>query len=100
MLRLATISVRGYAIKKPAGTSAPSMQSQKLKRTAITDPEKLATYCCGSNIKQEGEDIKLGADEDYPEWLWNLRIGPYPELHELDKDTEEYWYQLSKVSVE
>lgn len=37
------------------------------------DPEKLVNYVSGSNIYKEGEDIKLQDDNEYPEWIWNLR---------------------------
>lgn len=40
-----------------------------------TDPEKLVNYVCGSNILKQGQDMKLAADSEYPEWLWNLRLG-------------------------
>lgn len=102
MLRLTYSSVRGYAKKVGAAGGAtggaPSMQSQRIKHAVETNPEKLATYCCGSNIKQTGEDVKLGADEDYPEWLWKMHLGPPLEPNELSQDTEEYWARVQQVS--
>lgn len=95
MIRLATLSVRGFAKKVAAST--PTMQTQRLKHPVVTDPVKLATYCCGSNIKQTGEDVKLGPDEDYPDWLWKMHLGKPLEPHELDQDTEEYWETVHKV---
>ncbi|KFM62682.1 39S ribosomal protein L54, mitochondrial, partial [Stegodyphus mimosarum] len=56
-----------------------------------TDPHKLVNYCCGSNIYKEGEDVKLKSDDEYPEWLWTLRLGPPPPLEEMDPNTKEYW---------
>ena len=45
-----------------------------------TDPARLVEYCCGSNIMVEGEDIKLGPDSDYPDWLWELDTSGKPAL--------------------
>ncbi|XP_054724444.1 39S ribosomal protein L54, mitochondrial-like [Uloborus diversus] len=64
----------------------------KKKRLPVeTDPDKLVNYCCGSNIYKEGEDAKLKDDSEYPDWLWTLRLGPPPPLHEYDPNTKEYW---------
>lgn len=65
---------------------------EKKKRLPVeTDPEKLVNYCCGSNILKEGEDVKLGPDSEYPDWLWTLRLGPPPPLEDMDPNTKEYW---------
>ncbi|XP_003743656.1 39S ribosomal protein L54, mitochondrial [Galendromus occidentalis] len=100
MLRRAAISLRGYAQVRPGKTAvgAPSMQSQRIKHPVETDPVKLATYCCGSNIKQTGEDVKLGADEDYPQWLWEMHLGRPLDPHELSPETEEYWARVHKLA--
>ncbi|GFR08433.1 39S ribosomal protein L54, mitochondrial [Trichonephila clavata] len=67
----------------------------KKKRLPVeTDPKKLVTYCCGSNIYKEGEDVKLKEDSEYPDWLWTLRLGPPPPLEEMDPNTKEYWERL------
>ncbi len=39
------------------------------------DPSKIAAYCCGSNILKEGQDVKLGPDSEYPEWLFKMHLG-------------------------
>lgn len=89
-------SIRCYA-KKIAPVAAPMLQSSKKRLPVERDPVKLATYCCGSNIRQEGQDVKLGADDEYPEWLWQLHLGKPKQPHELDRNTEEYWETLHKV---
>ncbi|PNF18830.1 hypothetical protein B7P43_G01650 [Cryptotermes secundus] len=38
-----------------------------------TDAHKLVNYVCGSNPLKGGEDMKLKADDEYPDWLWTLR---------------------------
>lgn len=81
----------------PASGGGPSLQSQKKKLPAETDPERLATYCCGSNYRIEGQDVKLGADEDYPEWLWTLHLSRPKLPSELDRNTEDYWEALHNV---
>ena len=58
---------------KLAKGAGPTLEKKVLP--VETDPHKLVNYVCGSNINKEGEDIKLGEDKDYPEWLWNLRTG-------------------------
>lgn len=58
--------------KKSAKLSA----SSKIKEFPVeTDPHKLVNYVCGSNIYQEGEDVKLKPESEYPEWLWSIRTG-------------------------
>ena len=62
-----------------------------------TNPEKLVTYVCGSNIYKTGEDIKIKEDSEYPDWLWTLRTGKVPPLEELDPESMEYWSRLRKM---
>jgi len=58
-----------------------------------TDPERIVTFCCGSNIMAEGEDLQLGPDSDYPDWLWELDMsGTAPPLETLSPDSLEYWW--------
>jgi len=40
-----------------------------------TDPKKLVTQVAGSCIYKKGEDVKLKPDSEYPDWLWDLRVG-------------------------
>lgn len=65
-----------------------------------TDVQKLTTYCCGSNIYKTGEDVKLKPNNEYPEWLWQTRLGPPPPLEELDPNTIEYWARVRKIGME
>ncbi|CAG7726938.1 unnamed protein product [Allacma fusca] len=97
-------NVRHFA--KPAGAGIPSLGGKKGKALAkgptlekkilpvVTDPKRLVNYVCGSCIYKEGEDIKLGDDSQYPDWLWTLRTGPAPPLEELSPETDEYWGRL------
>ncbi|PSN35513.1 39S ribosomal protein L54 [Blattella germanica] len=65
-----------------------------------TDPHKLVNFVCGTNLlKEGGEDIKLKADNEYPDWLWTLRIGKSPRLEEMDPNTWEYWRRIRKMGM-
>ncbi|XP_043213810.1 39S ribosomal protein L54, mitochondrial-like [Amphibalanus amphitrite] len=112
-LRVAASQAAG--LYRPLATSAinnalPSMAGGKLGKKAAkagkagspvekkvvpveTDPERLVQYCCGSNIMADGEDVKLGPDSEYPDWLWELDTsGVAPPLETLSPDTLEYWW--------
>lgn len=56
-----------------AGKLGPVVEKKVLP--VETDPEKLVNFVCGSNILKQGEDVKLKPDNEYPDWLWTLRIG-------------------------
>lgn len=44
-----------------------------------------------------GENIKLKPDSEYPSWLFELRLGPPPELEELDPNYYQYWQKLKEI---
>jgi len=62
-----------------------------------TDTYKLVNYVCGSNIYIKGEDIKVRPDSEYPDWLWNIHIGPPKKLEDLDPETKQYWRKLRQI---
>nr|CAG4648420.1 EOG090X0KWJ [Moina brachiata]SVE93401.1 EOG090X0KWJ [Moina brachiata] len=80
-----------------AGKLGPVVEKKVLP--VETDPEKLVNYACGSNILKQGQDVKLAADSEYPEWLWNLRLGKPPPLEEMDPNTTQYWRRLRKMNL-
>ncbi|XP_018322991.1 39S ribosomal protein L54, mitochondrial [Agrilus planipennis] len=84
-------------IKKKKGKLGPMMEKKVLP--VETDPEKLLSYCCGSNIYKTGEDVKLKPDSEYPDWLWSIRTGPPPPLEELDRNSIEYWRRVRKMGM-
>lgn len=85
------------------------------------DPHKLVNYVCGSNIYNEGEDVKVNEcldwkdlsdifesinlmftlqikpESEYPDWLWEIHVGPPQKLEELDPNTKHYWRRLRKM---
>lgn len=65
-----------------------------------TDVNRLLTHVCGTNIyKENGEDIELKSDSEYPSWLWNIRTGPPPPLEEMDPNTKQYWRRLRLLGL-
>ncbi|XP_013148175.1 PREDICTED: 39S ribosomal protein L54, mitochondrial [Papilio polytes] len=71
---------------------------EKKELPVETDPEKLVSQVCGSNIYITGEDVKLKDDSEYPDWLWNLNWTP-KKLEELDPNTKEYWKRVRAAGM-
>ncbi|XP_060582954.1 large ribosomal subunit protein mL54-like [Ruditapes philippinarum] len=90
---LKTQSIR-YAAKKGA---APV---KKKELEVVTDARILCTRLCGGNINKEGDDPVIGPDEDYPDWLWTLRIDrKTTPLEELSEDDPAYWKKLKIETI-
>ncbi|KAF7460914.1 large ribosomal subunit protein mL54 isoform X2 [Marmota monax] len=95
--------VRNYA-KKPITKGAKggkgSVVSEALKDPEVcTDPVRLATHAMGVNIYKAGQDVALKPDAEYPEWLFQVNVGPPKKLEELDPETREYWRLLRKLNI-
>ncbi|CAL4122917.1 unnamed protein product, partial [Meganyctiphanes norvegica] len=83
---------------KKGGKLGPA--AEKVILPVETDPVKLVTYCCGSDSTLENpQDIKLGEDSEYPDWLWTLRTGKAPPLEEMDPETKQYWIKLRRMKM-
>ncbi|CAG0917467.1 unnamed protein product [Notodromas monacha] len=82
----------GLGKKGKPGKTAGVMQKREMP--VESDPKKLATYCCGTNVFKEGEDVMLKPRAEYPDWLWKIPTGPPPKLEDLDPNTLEYWELL------
>ncbi|XP_050690223.1 39S ribosomal protein L54, mitochondrial-like [Eriocheir sinensis] len=85
---------------KKGGKTKLGPTVEKVRLPVETDPEKLVNYVCGSHpVKEDRQDIKLGPDEDYPDWLWTLRTGKPPPLEEMDPNTKQYWRKLRTMAM-
>ncbi|KAJ8708884.1 hypothetical protein PYW08_010266 [Mythimna loreyi] len=82
--------------KKKAGKLG-TMEKKELP--VESDPHRLVSYVCGSNIYTSGEDVKLQEDSAYPAWLWTLNVGPAPRLSELDPSTKRYWLRVRTAGM-
>ncbi|KAM9849221.1 large ribosomal subunit protein mL54 [Aulostomus maculatus] len=98
---LCRIQTCGY--QKKVGSKSKGYKgvaTQELKGPEVCkDPVKLTSYAVGVNIFKEGEDPKLKSVEEYPEWLFQLNLGPVKKLKELDQDTWGYWRRLRKEHI-
>lgn len=75
----------------------PTATGKRRFRLAVeTDPHILVNYCCGVNYHKDEPPVKLKPDNEYPDWLWNLRLTAKKNSWELEKGTKEYYLQLAE----
>jgi len=92
------IQACGYAKKVVA--KKKGMVKEELKGPEVCkDPVKLTSYAVGVNIFKQGEDPQLKPPEEYPEWLFQIHLGPPKKLHELEPDDRQYWKVLRKENM-
>lgn len=94
---LAVSMLGGVLKKKKLGKVGPVTEKRVLP--VETDPQKLTTYCCGANFHKTGEEVKLKPNSEYPDWLWQIRLGPPPTLEELDPNSKEYFRKIRKMGL-
>lgn len=92
------VSMLGGALKKKKMGKVGTTVEKKILPVE-TDPAKLVEYCMGLNINKTGEDVKLKPDNEYPDWLWNVRTGPPPTLEEMDPNSKQYWRKIRKMGM-
>uniref|UniRef100_A0A8C3LF09 Large ribosomal subunit protein mL54 n=1 Tax=Chrysolophus pictus TaxID=9089 RepID=A0A8C3LF09_CHRPC len=81
---------------KVKGKSTPKEQ---LKGPEVcTDPVTLANYAVGVNYLKDSPEVALKPDSEYPEWLFQIHLGPPKKLEEMDPDSLEYWRRLRKYN--
>jgi len=74
-MRTIIVSARKSGGSKLSGGAKGAPGGRVKEFPVETDTYKLQEYCCGSNILQEGEDVKLKPESEYPEWLFTLHTG-------------------------
>ncbi|KAJ8029054.1 39S ribosomal protein L54, mitochondrial [Holothuria leucospilota] len=84
---------------KKTGKAQPVSQVEEEVEEVNKNPQDLVKYCVGSNYFIEGKDIELKPDSEYPDWLWDLHIGPPKQLEELETNTIQYWRKLRKLNI-
>lgn len=80
----------------PVNVPATATGKRRFRLAVETDPNKLVNYCCGLNYHIDEAPIKLKPDNEYPEWLWKLRLTEKPNSWELEKGTKEYYQRLKE----
>ena len=80
----------------PVNVPPTATGKRRFRLPVETDPEKLVNYCCGLNYHVDEPLIKLKPDNEYPEWLWSLRLEPKLNSWEMVPGTKEYWLQLNE----
>ncbi|NWY29981.1 RM54 protein, partial [Pheucticus melanocephalus] len=91
---------RGYAKKPAAKSKGKGVPKEALKGPEVcTDPTMLATHAMGVNYFKEGPEVALKAESEYPDWLFQIHLGPPKKLEELDPDSLEYWRRLRKYNT-
>ncbi|KAM9479921.1 large ribosomal subunit protein mL54-like [Salvelinus alpinus] len=81
----------GYAKKVAAKGKGKGIVKDVLKGPEVCkDPVKLTSHAVGVNIFKQGDNPALKPHKEYPEWLFQLQLGPLKDIHELKPDSREY----------
>ncbi|KAJ1085189.1 hypothetical protein NDU88_005322 [Pleurodeles waltl] len=92
-----TAQARGYAKKVVTKSKGRSVAKEELKGPEVCkDATLLTTHAMGVNIYKQGAEVALKADSEYPDWLFQVHLGPPKTLDELDPEDPKYWKLLRK----
>lgn len=80
----------------PVNVPPTATGKRRFRLSVETDPQKLVNYCCGLNYHIDEPLIPLKPDNEYPDWLWELRLGPKPNSWDMEKGTKEYYLRLAE----
>lgn len=80
----------------PVNVPPTATGKRRFRLEVETDPHKLVNYCCGLNYHLDEPLVKLKPDNEYPDWLWNLRLTEKPNSWDMEKGTKEYYLRLAE----
>lgn len=43
--------------------------------------------------------FQLKPESEYPDWLWEIDIGPKKRLEDMDPNTKQYWRRVRKMAL-
>lgn len=84
----------------PVNVPPTATGKRRFRLEVEKDPHKLVNYCCGLNYHIDEAPVKLKPDNEYPEWLWDLRLGPKLKSWQLKEGTKEYYEQQAREGFE